>query len=61
MTAAPRVGTWLSRLGLGRIPEETTRSPALLALNLDAGPTHAPEERSSAVTRRVGADAGGMA
>jgi membrane glycosyltransferase len=61
MTAAPRVGTWLSRLGLGRIPEETTRSPALLALNLDAGPTHAPEERSSAETRRVGADAGGMA
>jgi membrane glycosyltransferase len=32
ITAAPRVGKWLSRLGIGRIPEETAPSAALAAL-----------------------------
>jgi membrane glycosyltransferase len=42
VTAAPWVGTLLSRFGVARIPEETTPSAALLPLNLPDRETRPP-------------------
>lgn len=44
-TAAPRVGTLLARVGVGRIPEEVEPPSVLLLLRLPAVETSAPEAR----------------
>jgi membrane glycosyltransferase len=45
VTSAPRAGTWLSRFGIARIPEETAPSAALLSLRRPEPETPAGEVR----------------
>jgi membrane glycosyltransferase len=45
VTAAPRAGTWLSRFGIARIPEETAPSAALLSLHRPEREIRAEEVR----------------
>ena len=49
MTAWPRLGSFAARIGIGRLPEETARSAALLALALPAIEQAAPSPRPSSV------------
>jgi membrane glycosyltransferase len=49
MTAWPRLGGLSARIGIGRLPEETERSAALLVLELPAIEAAAPSPRPSAV------------
>jgi membrane glycosyltransferase len=49
MTASPRLGSLAARLGIGRLPEETTRPAVLLDLALPAIELAAPLPRPSAV------------
>jgi membrane glycosyltransferase len=49
MTAWPRLGSLCARIGVGRLPEETTRPSALLVLELPAIEQAAPSFRPSAV------------
>jgi membrane glycosyltransferase len=49
VTAMPAVGKTLARIGIGRLPEETTPPPALRALMLPAiaAARHQPDRRSA--------------
>jgi membrane glycosyltransferase len=49
MTAWPRLGHFAARVGIGRLPEETTRPAVLLALALPAIEQTAPLPRPSSV------------
>ena len=49
MTAWPWLGSLAARIGIGRLPEETTRPAALLVLELPAIELAAPSFRPSAV------------
>jgi membrane glycosyltransferase len=49
MTAWPRLGHFAARVGIGRLPEETTRSAVLLALALPAIEQAAALPRPSSV------------
>ena len=49
MTAWPWLGSFAARIGIGRLPEETARPAALLALALPAIEQAAPSLRPSAV------------
>jgi membrane glycosyltransferase len=49
MTAWPWLGSFSARIGVGRLPEETTRPAALLVLELPAIEQAAPSFRPSAV------------
>jgi hypothetical protein len=49
MTAWPLLGSLAARVGIGRLPEETTRLAALLVLALPAIESAAPSPRPSSV------------
>ena len=49
MTASPWLGSFAARIGIGRLPEETARPAALLALALPAIEQAAPSPRPSSV------------
>ena len=49
ITASPWLGNLAARIGIGRLPEETERPPALLVLGLPAIEAAAPSLRPSAV------------
>jgi membrane glycosyltransferase len=54
VTATPGVGALLVRIGLGRLPEETSPPPALEALRLPAIKPNAREGRAAELTRPGG-------
>jgi membrane glycosyltransferase len=49
MTAWPWLGNFAARVGIGRLPEETTRPAVLVALALPAIEQAAPLPRPSSV------------
>jgi len=49
ITASPWLGNLAARIGIGRLPEETERPPALLVLGLPAIEASSSSLRPSAV------------